>query len=399
MSVDARPRRPALSRRLRRGAYLLPSLFTIGNVLLGFYAMISGLKGDFQLAALLVFVAAVTDSLDGRIARMTGTETEFGKEFDSLADVITFGVAPALLAYQWGVKDLAPRAWLLPLFYVVTTASRLARFNVQQLKGDSRFFVGLPAPAAAVAICSLLFFAPDPAWRDWILGAMVVSLLVIGALMVSTFRYYSFKKLDLRRRWSYRVALPLALVVGLVVYALTSSQLLPQAAFMLLALVYTLSGPVSYLWNRLLRLRHRKPSATPALPPATGPLPGGRALIARTATPAPGGKPDTPGSPPGASGAQGAPGAPGTTAATPLPWTERPLLPPPGTTAQALPPGERAALPGKDADAGRPPAPGENGPPAGKAPPASGVVPDKESPPDRKKSPDKKAPPDRKSPP
>jgi CDP-diacylglycerol---serine O-phosphatidyltransferase len=273
MSIDTRLRRPALSRRFRRGAYLLPSLFTIFNVLLGFYAVICGLQGDFERAAILVFVAAITDSLDGRIARMTGTETEFGKEFDSLADVITFGVAPALLAYLWGVKDLAPRAWLVPLFYVVTTASRLARFNVQQLKGDSRFFVGLPAPAAAVAICSLLFFAPDPAWRDWIMGAMVVSLVLIGALMVSTFRYYSFKKLDLRRRWSYRVALPLAAIVGAVVYALTSSQLLPQAAFMLLALVYTLSGPATYLWNRVLRRRHGKASATPLPAAATPPLP------------------------------------------------------------------------------------------------------------------------------
>ncbi|HLX10362.1 MAG TPA: CDP-diacylglycerol--serine O-phosphatidyltransferase, partial [Thermoanaerobaculia bacterium] len=218
MSLGAETNRPRLSRRLRRGAYLLPSLFTIGNVLLGFYALKCGLDGDFQRAALMVFVAAVTDSLDGRIARMTGTETEFGKEFDSLADVITFGVTPALLAYLWGIRDLAPRAWLVPLFYVVATASRLARFNVQVKTIDSRYFVGLPAPAAAGAICSLLFFAPDPAWRDWLQALMVVSLLLIGALMVSTFRYYAFKKLDLRRRWSYRAALPLALIVVVVFY-------------------------------------------------------------------------------------------------------------------------------------------------------------------------------------
>jgi CDP-diacylglycerol--serine O-phosphatidyltransferase len=254
MSVEAPLRRPGLSRRLRRGAYLLPSLFTIGNVLLGFYAIVCGLNGDFQRAALVVFIAAITDSLDGRIARMTGTETEFGKEFDSLADVITFGVTPALLAYEWGIKDLAPRAWLLPLFYVVTTASRLARFNVQQVKAaDSRYFVGLPAPAAAIAICSLLFFAPDPDWRDWVLGLMAASLVLIGTLMVSTFRYTSFKKLDLRRRWSYRVALPLAAIVAVVVY-------LPQATFMAIAVLYTLSGPASFVWNRLLR---RRPATKP----------------------------------------------------------------------------------------------------------------------------------------
>jgi CDP-diacylglycerol--serine O-phosphatidyltransferase len=249
LSVEAAPpplRRPGLSRRLRRGAYLLPSLFTIGNILLGFYAIICGLNGDFQRAALAVFVAAITDSLDGRIARMTGTETEFGKEFDSLADAITFGVTPALLAYLWGIKDLAPRAWLLPLFFVVTTASRLARFNVQVKPLDTRWFVGLPAPAAAGAICSLLFFSPDPYWRDWMEGLMAVSLLLIGALMVSTFRYYSFKKLDLRRRWSYRVALPLAIIVGVVVY-------MPQATFLAIAVLYTLSAPVTYLWSRIRR--------------------------------------------------------------------------------------------------------------------------------------------------
>ena len=290
MSIDTPRRRPALSRRFRRGAYLLPSLFTILNVLLGFYAVICGLKGDFERAAILVFVAAITDSLDGRIARMTGTETEFGKEFDSLADVITFGVAPALLTFLWGVKDLAPGAWLVPLFYVVTTASRLARFNVQQPKADSRFFVGLPAPAAAVAISSLLFFAPDPAWRDWIMAAMVISLMLIGALMVSTFRYYSFKKLDLRRRWSYRVALPLAAIVGAVVYALTSSQLPTQVAVMLLALVYTLSGPATYLWNRVFRRRHGK---APAIaPPAADAAPPDQGLSADKKKP-----PDQPGQP------------------------------------------------------------------------------------------------------
>jgi CDP-diacylglycerol---serine O-phosphatidyltransferase len=248
------PRRPRsrLSPRLRRGAYLLPSLFTIGNVLLGFYAMICGLHNDFQRAALVVFIAAITDSLDGRIARMTGTETEFGREFDSLADVITFGVAPALLTYLWGLKDLTPRAWLLPLFYVVTTASRLARFNVQVKPADARYFVGLPAPAAAGAVCSLLFFAPNAAWRDWMEALVAVSLLLIGALMVSTFRYNSFKQLDLRRRWSYRVALPLAAIVGVVVY-------IPQATFLAIAVLYTLSAPASWVWARL---RHRRPGAS-----------------------------------------------------------------------------------------------------------------------------------------
>jgi CDP-diacylglycerol--serine O-phosphatidyltransferase len=258
MTADTRLLRPKLSRRLRRGAYLLPSLFTIGNVLLGFYAIVCALVGNFQRAALVVFIAAITDSLDGAVARMTGTETEFGKEFDSLADVITFGVAPGLLAYLWGVRDLAPRAWLIPLFYVVATATRLARFNVQVKVADSRFFVGLPTPAAAGAICSLLFFAPNAAWRDWMEALVAVALLVVGMLMVSTFRYVSFKKLDLRQRWSYRVALPLAAVV-VVVFTL------PQATFLVIAVLYALSAPASFLVSRL----RRRPGATP--PPAAPP--------------------------------------------------------------------------------------------------------------------------------
>jgi CDP-diacylglycerol--serine O-phosphatidyltransferase len=266
-AADVPSRQTRLSRRLRRGAYLLPSLFTIGNVLLGFYAIVCGLDGDFQRAALVVFVAAITDSLDGGIARMTGTATEFGKEFDSLADVITFGVTPALLAYLWGVKDLAPRAWLVPLFYVVATATRLARFNVQLKAADSRFFVGLPAPAAAGAICSLLFFAPDAAWRDWMEALAAAALMLIGALMVSTFRYHSAKKLDLRQRWSYRVALPLAAVV-VVVFTL------PQATFLVIFVLYTLSAPAGWLWSRLRRRPAGGPPSMPASPVQPAP-PGG----------------------------------------------------------------------------------------------------------------------------
>ncbi|HBL32025.1 MAG TPA: CDP-diacylglycerol--serine O-phosphatidyltransferase, partial [Acidobacteria bacterium] len=154
------PPRP-LAGRLRRGAYLLPSLFTICNMLLGFYAIILGLRQDFRMAALLVFIAAIVDTLDGRIARMTGTESDFGREYDSLADVITFGATPALLTYLWGLRLFDRDAWLIPLFYMVCAATRLARFNVQTKVVDYRFFVGLPVPAAAGTICSILFFAPD----------------------------------------------------------------------------------------------------------------------------------------------------------------------------------------------------------------------------------------------
>ena len=150
------PRQSQIPRRLRRGAYLLPSLFTIGNMLLGFYAIVLGFRGAdlgsaglFQRAALLVFAAGLLDGLDGRIARMTGTDSDFGREYDSLADLLTFGVAPALLTYAWGLRELLRFGWLVPLFFVVCCATRLARFNIQVRVVDSRRFVGLPAPAAA----------------------------------------------------------------------------------------------------------------------------------------------------------------------------------------------------------------------------------------------------------
>src|SRR6185295_11192884 len=175
---------------LRRGAYLLPSLFTIGNMVLGFYAIVCGLDGQFLKAALLVFLAGFVDLLDGRIARMTGTESEFGREYDSLADVITFGATPGLRAYFWGLREFARDAWLLCVFYMVCAATRLARFNVQTRVVDSRFFVGLPMPAAAGAICSLLVFAPEYAsdrdLRRVMQVVMGLALLLVGVLMVST---------------------------------------------------------------------------------------------------------------------------------------------------------------------------------------------------------------------
>lgn len=249
------------ARGIRRGAYLLPSLFTIGNMLLGFYAVVCGLNGQFRKGALLVFIAAILDSLDGRLARMTGTESDFGKEYDSLADVITFGAAPALLTYLWGIKELAREAWLIPVFFMVCTATRLARFNVQTRVVDSRFFVGLPTPAAAGAICSLLFFAPY--YTDDLRVVMQVivatALLLVGALMVSTFRYPSFKKFDLKKRWSYRAAVPFAAIVLVIIF-------IPRATFLAIAILYTLSAPLAAVIARL-----RPGGARPGgdLPPAS----------------------------------------------------------------------------------------------------------------------------------
>lgn len=232
--------------RLRRGVYLLPSLFTTANIVMGFYAIVLGFRGQFTTAALVICIAGVLDGLDGHIARLTHTESDFGREYDSLADLFTFGAAPGILAYHWGLSSLGRIGWLVPLFFLICTAVRLARFNVQTKTVDSRFFVGLPSPAAAGAIASLLFLAPDNSWRAWLDGAMLLALAGVGTLMVSTFRYPSAKKIDLRQRWSYRIILPWA--TGLLAAAFH-----PPAFFFSAAVVYTSMGPLSWLWGRLSR--------------------------------------------------------------------------------------------------------------------------------------------------
>ena len=252
MTTRQKSRRP-VSRRLRRGVYILPSLFTMGNLLLGFLAVIRGLSGAFQHAALAIFVAIVLDALDGRIARLTNTESDFGKEFDSLADVSTFGFAPAVLAYIWGLQDLGRVGWLLPAFFLICAATRLARFNVQTRVVDGRYFVGLPAPAAAGGVASFLFFAPDAEWKTWAALACLIIVGLLGALMISTFRYASFKQVDLRRRWSYRVAVPLSGLLLLVAYH-------PPAFFISVALIYTVSGPLLWLGSRLGSRPEAQPS-------------------------------------------------------------------------------------------------------------------------------------------
>lgn len=259
-SAARRRIRRRVGRRLRRGAYLLPSLFTTGNMLLGFYAIVAGLHGAFRRAAAVVFIAGFLDGLDGRIARMTRTESEFGREFDSLADLLTFGAAPALLSYLWGLRQWGRAGWLIPFFYLVCAAARLARFNIQTRVVDSRFFAGLPSPAAAGTVCSLLFFIPTMDGRPWQI-LLALALVGTGTLMISTFRYRSFKHIDLTRRLSYRVLLPLAALVAVVATH-------PEAIFLALGVLYSLSGPLGWL---LGRIRPKEPEPLPPEQAAEGP--------------------------------------------------------------------------------------------------------------------------------
>ncbi len=249
---------PRTRRKPSRGAYLIPSLFTVGSMALGFYSIVLGLRGEFQLAVLLIFLAAFLDGLDGRIARVTMTESDFGREYDSLADLMTFGVAPALLCYLWGLDTFGRIGWLVPFLFAVCAATRLARFNVHTGTQDKRFFVGLPAPAAAGGLGSLLYVADASidASTETLLAVgrlgLLSALLIFGLLMLSTFRYYSFKELDPRRRWSFRIVVPIALTLLLVV-------LHPPAVFLLVSGAYALSGPLLWLKGRI------RPGAVEAL--------------------------------------------------------------------------------------------------------------------------------------
>jgi CDP-diacylglycerol--serine O-phosphatidyltransferase len=249
-NAAAGPRAP---RRFRRGAAILPSLFTTGNLFLGFWAIIETLEGHFADAAPLIGGAIVLDMLDGRIARLTGTSSEFGGELDSLADVISFGVAPALLAFQWAFRPIPRMGWLAAFFFVVCGALRLARFNVQRHAVDTRYFVGLPIPAAAGQVATLAFFAPELVIERPHALALVGLVSLLGLLMVSTVRYRSFKGLDLRKRRSYVNVLGIALLFVLITVR-------PEVSLLAAASAYTLSGPVGEA-AALLRRRGGPPSA------------------------------------------------------------------------------------------------------------------------------------------
>ncbi len=240
-----------LREKRRQGIFLLPSLLTTGNLFCGFFALLLTVDGRYPEAALAIFVAMLMDLLDGRVARLMKATSQFGVEFDSLADVVSFCVAPAFLIYSFALSVLGRPAWFGAFLFVICGALRLARFNVHTGTVDRRYFVGLSTPAAAGVICSavvLLQGAPAP---RWLLASIAVGTYLVALLMVSTFRYWSFKELDVARRRPVQTLL--VVVVGVMIVA-TNHEL-----FLFLIFVgYALSGPV----RRLLVGR------TPALIPA-----------------------------------------------------------------------------------------------------------------------------------
>jgi CDP-diacylglycerol---serine O-phosphatidyltransferase len=227
----------------RRGASILPSLFTTGNLFLGYWAIVKAIDGRFSEAAPMIAGAIVLDLLDGRIARLTNTTSEFGAQLDSLADAISFGVAPAILAFQWAFGTLPRVGWLASFLFVVCGVLRLARFNVQRHVVDARYFVGLPIPAAAGQVATLVYFFPDLIENRVQAGFVLGLVVTLSFLMVSTLRYWSFKGVDLRRRRSYINVLGIALL-----FLLVAAE--PPAALLVMSCVYTLSGPVLTLFRR-----------------------------------------------------------------------------------------------------------------------------------------------------
>ena len=238
------------NRRFRRGIYLLPSLFTVGNLFCGFASIVQASMGRYALAAVLLIVAGVLDGLDGRIARLTGTTSDFGVEFDSLADIVSFGVAPAFLMFHWILHPLGRVGWLAAFVFVVCAAMRLARFNIRRNTSEKRYFAGLPSPPAAGTAAAVVFAFPEPAGLPWLPVAALPLMVGLAVLMVSRFRYRSFKDLDLHSRQSYiNILLIAAVLVGVFMD--------PQITLLSAGLIYVLSGPVMYLGSLPKRFRQR----------------------------------------------------------------------------------------------------------------------------------------------
>ncbi|SRR5579871_383909 len=259
MDIDPPDSHPALSSaRPRRGLFLLPNLLTTAALFSGFYAIVAAIDGNFDRAAISVFVAMLFDGLDGRVARWTHTATEFGKEYDSLSDMVSFGLAPAIVVYQWGVAKLTEHnqswgriGWLVTFFYAVAAAFRLARFNTRTAKVDKRYFEGLPSPSAAAVPAAFVWSAHEYHFGG--LPALVTAFVVTGLagiLMVSRFYYSSFKGVALtgRVRFVYWTLIPLAFFVIFIQ---------PPAVLLALFGAFALSAPAVWLWRRLFRQRRR----------------------------------------------------------------------------------------------------------------------------------------------
>jgi CDP-diacylglycerol---serine O-phosphatidyltransferase len=255
--------RAEIREKSRRGMYIIPSLFTVSNIFCGFYSVSSAIQGNFERAGILIGIAMILDTLDGRIARMTHTSSQFGVQLDSLADAITFGFAPAVLCYQWAFFQYENRiidrgGWIACFLFLICAVSRLARFNVQTTGNpDKRYFTGMPTPAAAGFVAAYIYHFPERiAGELWAVAAVAI-MLILAFLMVSRIRYRTFKDMDLRQPHSYRTIVLIALIIGFMAFDL-------KRALITLSTVYALSGFVGIF--------SRKHSKQPEVPELETPL-------------------------------------------------------------------------------------------------------------------------------
>ncbi len=246
---DDGPVGEVVPRPRRKGIYILPNLFTLAALFGGFYAIVMAMNGRFEFAAIGVFSAMVLDSLDGRVARMTHTQSAFGEQMDSLSDMVSFGAAPALIAYEWGLKGLGKAGWVAAFVYCACAALRLARFNTNLGVVDKRYFQGLPSPAAAAIVTGFIWIMDDAGFREgirdirWLVWLTFSITLYAGLTMVTNVPFYSFKDVSLKRSVPFVVIVAIALVIALI------NLHVPGMLFGLFV-IYGLSGYAVYAYRR-----------------------------------------------------------------------------------------------------------------------------------------------------
>ncbi|WMS88366.1 CDP-diacylglycerol--serine O-phosphatidyltransferase [Pleionea litopenaei] len=236
-----------------RGIYLLPNLLTTAGLFAGFYAVVASMKGQFEPAAIAIFIAMIMDGLDGRVARMTGTQSDFGAEYDSMADIVSFGIAPALVTYNWALADQGKLGWLAAFVFVAGGALRLARFNTQIGIADKKYFQGLAIPSAAAILAGMVWLGVDLSVDGKVYGFWIsIVTILLGLAMVSNLRYYSFKEVNWRGKVPFIAVLVIVLVFVLIAYQ-------PPVVLFTVFGGYALSGPIMTLWQkRNLMLRRQK---------------------------------------------------------------------------------------------------------------------------------------------
>jgi CDP-diacylglycerol--serine O-phosphatidyltransferase len=241
------------TRNLQKGIYLLPNLLTTAAFFAGFYAIVAAMKGFFEASAIAIFIAMIADGLDGRVARLTNTQTAFGAEYDSLSDLAAFGLAPALVMYSWSLFHLGKIGWLVAFLYAAATALRLARFNTQV--SDKMYFQGLPCPSAAGILASIVWMGANYEVDGFAVSIPIAVLTIfVAGLMVSSIRYSSFKNIDFKGRVPF-------FTVVLAVFLITAIALEPAEMLFAVFFIYVISGPVLTLWHLRKMRKQRLKSA------------------------------------------------------------------------------------------------------------------------------------------